>query len=338
MRSLDTSLPNHHGRRRQRPSQKASAELLQAFKAAALSVTQLYKTATATAEEEDDNVEGGGALTEANLQEAHESGYQAALDELLGFLDEGELGLGDGEGWSVREWATRRLRGVDSMVAEENGEKEEEHMRIDGESLRYAGVESSSPDSRRRKPRPRTSSLERARTVQQAGTQSSRSLQSSSPLPDARDQQQQQTQQPQQQQQQASRTTVNSHEVQNHAPDVFHFRSVPPTQSRQQPSHDTSSVSSSTESTPNLPSRRSPTAIRLEIKPTTRSTRSHNRNPHTHTNHQRMLERGSSGLSATVGLGHGAGAKRKGGFMDMEFFDFSGAGDEYGGCKRGRLG
>lgn len=36
------------------------------------------------------------------------AGYQDALEDLLDFLDQKNLGLEDGEGWRVREWATRR--------------------------------------------------------------------------------------------------------------------------------------------------------------------------------------------------------------------------------------
>lgn len=108
MRSLDTSLPGAS------PSKTQIAEpaeqLLNAFKAAALSVTKLYKTAA------DDK---GRAKAE---------GYQAALDELLAFLDKEDIGLSDGEGWRVRAWATERLDGRDagsqSMESDdESGEK-----------------------------------------------------------------------------------------------------------------------------------------------------------------------------------------------------------------------
>lgn len=106
MRSLNTSLPRSSPRRRKR--RQAQSQLLQAFKAAALSVTQLYKTAT---------------LDEDNARSA---GYQDALDELLTFLDQENLGLGDGEGWRVRQWATKRLSSTtygSEGDAESEGEK-----------------------------------------------------------------------------------------------------------------------------------------------------------------------------------------------------------------------
>ncbi len=105
MRSLDTSLPRSSPRRRKR--RQAQGQLLQAFKAAALSVTQLYKNAT---------------LNEDN---ARSVGYQDALDELLAFLDQENLGLGDGEGWRVRQWATKRLSST-TYGSEGEAESEEE--------------------------------------------------------------------------------------------------------------------------------------------------------------------------------------------------------------------
>lgn len=90
MRSLNTSLPRSPRRRRSNPPPE---QLIQTFKAAALSVTNLYKTAA------------------ADQARAREAGYQDALDDILAFLDKENLGLGDGEGWKVRQWATERLDG-----------------------------------------------------------------------------------------------------------------------------------------------------------------------------------------------------------------------------------
>lgn len=90
MKSLNSSLPGSSSQNRRK---QPNSELLQAFKAAALSVTQLYKTA---------------ATEEDSTRESHSVGYLGALDDLLTFLDERNLGLGDGEGWQVREWATQR--------------------------------------------------------------------------------------------------------------------------------------------------------------------------------------------------------------------------------------
>ncbi|EED17706.1 conserved hypothetical protein [Talaromyces stipitatus ATCC 10500] len=86
MRSLNTSLPSSTSHA-QPPEQ-----LLQAFKAAALSVTNLYKS----------------AVTD-----------QAQAKQ----LDRKHLGLGDGEGWQVRQWATERLDGVPSNSESEDDDK-----------------------------------------------------------------------------------------------------------------------------------------------------------------------------------------------------------------------
>jgi hypothetical protein len=84
MRSLNTSLP----KTRRQP------DVHQSFRTAALNVTNLYKSAL------------------ADLDRARSDGYQEALDELLGFLDRENIGVGDGEGWRIRQWATERLDGV----------------------------------------------------------------------------------------------------------------------------------------------------------------------------------------------------------------------------------
>jgi hypothetical protein len=102
MRHLSSSLPGTR-RRNEQPQQ-----LLSDFKAAALSVTNLYKTATA---------ENG---------RSREAGYQDALDDLLAFLDKENMGLMDGEGWRVRRWATERLDDAPKgNEDEEDGSKEE---------------------------------------------------------------------------------------------------------------------------------------------------------------------------------------------------------------------
>ena len=89
MKSLNTSLPRSSRRRSDPPPE----QLIQTFKAAALSVTNLYKTAA------------------SDLARAREAGYQDALDDILALLDKENLGLDDGEGWRVRQWATERLDG-----------------------------------------------------------------------------------------------------------------------------------------------------------------------------------------------------------------------------------
>lgn len=108
MRSLNTSLP---GATPSKAQADPPEQLLTAFKAAALSVTNLYKSAA------------------ANQGRARLEGYQDALDELLAFLDREDIGLSDGEGWRVRRWATERLDGRDSvsqsMESDDDSEKTE---------------------------------------------------------------------------------------------------------------------------------------------------------------------------------------------------------------------
>ncbi|KAK3316686.1 hypothetical protein B0H66DRAFT_626043 [Apodospora peruviana] len=88
-----------------------SAELLDAFKAAALSVTKLYKTSTAA------------------QSKARGDGYQDCLDDLLAFLDNEKIGVVDGDGWRIRKWITDRLEGRDAvsqiMESEDEADKGE---------------------------------------------------------------------------------------------------------------------------------------------------------------------------------------------------------------------
>ncbi len=81
-------------------------QLLDAFKAAALSVTKLYKTSAAA------------------QSKARSDGYQDCLDDLLAFLDKRHIGLSDGEGWQIRKWATERLDGRDGVA--QNTESDDE--------------------------------------------------------------------------------------------------------------------------------------------------------------------------------------------------------------------
>ncbi|RDL37852.1 Uncharacterized protein BP5553_05285 [Venustampulla echinocandica] len=133
MRSLNTSLP-----RTSPPKQQMGdppEQLLQAFKAAALSVTTLYKTAA------------------TDQSKARADGYQDALDELLTFLDKEDIGLSDGEGWRIRRWATERLDGRDSVS--QNPESDDEAPeKADGGS---SPVLQRSQSATRLQPNPRTS-------------------------------------------------------------------------------------------------------------------------------------------------------------------------------------
>ena len=88
MRSLNTSLPSTSAPRR---GWKPPEQLLQSFKSAALSVTNLYKSAA------------------SEQTAARSAGYQEALEDLLGFLERENIGLGNGEGWRVRQWLAERM-------------------------------------------------------------------------------------------------------------------------------------------------------------------------------------------------------------------------------------
>ncbi|KAI9813632.1 MAG: hypothetical protein M1827_003703 [Pycnora praestabilis] len=107
MRSLNTSLPQSP-----KPSEAQPPEqLFQVFSSAALSVTKLFKKAV------------------ADQDQARQSGYQEALDDVLTFLDKESLGLGDGEGWRVRQWATERLDGTARGQTGSDSDEEEKRAR-----------------------------------------------------------------------------------------------------------------------------------------------------------------------------------------------------------------
>ena len=128
MKSLNTSLP-----RASRPSHPPE-QLLQAFKNAALSVTNLYRTA------------------EASEHRSRQAGYQDALDELLAFLDQQNIGLEDGEGWLIRRWATERL---DAQPTYHGGSESDEDRQEAGKPTQSDNTQKK--DDRR----PRTNSIQR---------------------------------------------------------------------------------------------------------------------------------------------------------------------------------
>lgn len=125
MRSLNTSLPSSTSR------PPPPEQLLQAFRTAALSVTNLYKS----------------AVTDQSA--SRQAGYQEALEDLLSFLDRENLGLQDGEGWRVRQWATERY---DGSAHQQQADSDDERVEIET--------------------RPRSNSLSRAQSPEQARTQS----------------------------------------------------------------------------------------------------------------------------------------------------------------------
>ncbi|KAF2092103.1 hypothetical protein K490DRAFT_61547 [Saccharata proteae CBS 121410] len=104
MRSLNTSLPATTSPRKR--ARQPPLQLLQAFKTAALQVTNLYKAAA------------------SDRERSHDEGYQDALEDMLNFLDNENLGVGDGEGWRVRQWVTERLQ--ESPLGASTSDEEEE--------------------------------------------------------------------------------------------------------------------------------------------------------------------------------------------------------------------
>jgi hypothetical protein len=279
MRSLNTSLPRTSPRRNQQPPE----ELLSAFKAAALSVTNLYKNA---------------ASEQARSRAA---GYQDALDDLLSFLDKENLGLGDGEGWSVRQWATERFDGAHSAARESEDEEEEQEEQ----------PRSSSPEVARK---PTTAS-----NAPQDLPQSEPSL----VVPDIPSVQHQQ-------QPQATRTDSTV----PHA-DTFTFRSsmtYPPPHQDREVDMDTSNnpaADSPNSSTSNNP-------VRLEVH----SRRRNNHNRSNNNNNNNNSNRIASINLGSLGSGAGSKRKNLGDFFDISGLSFgngnNGRDNSDRGGKRGR--
>ncbi|KAM4066100.1 hypothetical protein HRG_000252 [Hirsutella rhossiliensis] len=131
---------SHYGASGKQTSHHDSPEqLLDVFKAAALSVTKLYKTS---------------ALAESR---SRAEGYQECLENLLIFLDRENLGLRDGEGWKVRAWATERLDGREAAL-QATTESEDEVDRTDRPTSPEAARTSTEPQASTQRPTGPTSS------------------------------------------------------------------------------------------------------------------------------------------------------------------------------------
>ncbi|RKU49389.1 hypothetical protein DL546_004829 [Coniochaeta pulveracea] len=102
-------------------------QLLDAFKAAALSVTKLYKTSAAA------------------QAKARADGYQDCLDDILSFLDKESIGLSDGDGWTIRKWATERLEGRDTATMDSDEEVDKSDAMSSPELHRSTTVRQASP-------------------------------------------------------------------------------------------------------------------------------------------------------------------------------------------------
>ncbi|KAL8724447.1 MAG: hypothetical protein Q9166_007951 [cf. Caloplaca sp. 2 TL-2023] len=281
MRNLHTSLP------RSPAAQQPPEQLLQAFKTAALSVTNLYKTAA------------------SDQARARQNGYQEALDDILAFLDKEHLGLGDGEGWKVRQWATERLDGNagDRAAASESDDER-------GETEKRA--RSSSPVVQHK-----SSTID---TLPPPGSTSPIRVTSAPPLPHLLPQ------------------PPTSHPTS--ASEIFSFRSSHPyPQDIDMVSSDSTSTTTSIIQPPeiqNIPAiPTSSPSLRVEVLP--RGARTPHRTSSYHTN--RHNTRGAS-LMNRRSLGSGAGSKRR--FDLNEYFDLGGLGEGRdgmggGGGKKGRL-
>ncbi|KAI9784283.1 MAG: hypothetical protein M1839_002344 [Geoglossum umbratile] len=291
MRSLNTSLPASS------PPKQAPGHLLQAFRSAALSVTTLYK------------------LSAAEADRSRKEGYQEALDDLLQFLDRENLGLGDGEGWRVRQWATvGKAEGRDCTSGATASDSDDERA----ETQKRA--RSLSPLTQR------NGNLQEQPRSQQATRQPSPVRTGSAPpaVP---------TQQLSQQQQQASTAR----------PDPFTFRSpiTLPQYSDSDielPDHDIFSGPSSQSSNDAFQFQQQSNTPSLRVEVVPRTTRSSTRLA-THNTRSMINPRSSTSISA---LGAGAGFKRRlpfGEFFDLGSFE-NNRKDGFGGgngTKRGRL-
>ncbi len=243
MRSLNSSLPRSSSTRRSNPPPE---QLIQSFKTAALSVTNLYKTAA------------------ADQARARDAGYQHALDDLLVFLDKENLGLDDGEGWKVRQWATERLDG--SPLGHTGSDSEDERV----ETTKRA--RSSSPTVQR------STGLE-AENLRQPSRSTSpvRTTSTSMPPPPA--------------------PTQTSSPIQ--APQPFLFRSAIPypqdidMQTSESTSNNTSPSPQEPQSQAQMPS--SGPAVRLEVVPRG------SRTPHRGTRHTTRPAAGTRSLGAGAG-------------------------------------
>ena len=105
MRSLNTSLPSST------PTTQPPELLLQAFKTAALSVTNLYKNAV------------------SDQAQSRHLGYQDALEDLRAFLDKERLGNEDGEASRIRSWVMERIDGTGTSASESDDDRSDSDKR-----------------------------------------------------------------------------------------------------------------------------------------------------------------------------------------------------------------
>lgn len=273
MRSLNTSLPSST------PYPQPPEQLLQAFKTAALSVTNLYKSAV------------------ADQAQARQAGYQEAIEDLFNFLDRENLGLGDGEGWKVRQWATERADGTAATASDSDDDDKR--------------ARSSSPImSRKEHPE-----ADRSRQISRS---------TSPPRGELGPAQQQQQQQPPPQPEQQSAMTQTDDSNVFARPPVFTFTAGP--QFPQFPSQDVDMQTSDSAPTNSASEEEAPSTVSVSVMP--RNSRAPNRlnNPSRHTGRSSTRE-----PSTTIG------SKRKLQFPDFFDISGLNGREFFGGGKRGRF-
>ncbi|KAL8707244.1 MAG: hypothetical protein Q9220_007687 [cf. Caloplaca sp. 1 TL-2023] len=295
MRSLNKSLPRAPNTTATQPPE----QLLQAFKTAALSVTNLYKTAA------------------SDQTRARQAGYQEALDDILAFLDKQNLGLGDGEGWRVRQWATERLDGstAGAMASDSDDEK--------GETVKRD--RSDSPVIQHKSSTEVLSAAQQQQQQQVGSTSPARNI-SAPPIP-------QNAVQP------ALTSTPASTSITTQ-PEIFSFRSSHPYPHDVDMVISESSTATSGNKSPTstplaLPPPPPPAAVRVEVRGT--------RTPHRHASHSNRHNTRGANMMNRRSLGPGAGSKRR--FDVNDYFDLGNLGDGKdgtgggggGGGKKGRL-
>ncbi|EEP75713.1 predicted protein [Uncinocarpus reesii 1704] len=129
MRSLNSSLPSNS-------APQPPEVLLQAFKAAALSVTNLYKSAV------------------SDQTQLRNLGYQDALEDLRAFLDKERIGLSDGEGSRIRNWIADRIDGTGVAGNDSDDERLDSEKRNRSTSPNAVRKEPSEPNRHSRSASP----------------------------------------------------------------------------------------------------------------------------------------------------------------------------------------
>lgn len=127
MRSLNKSLPST-------TAAQPPELLLQAFKTAALSVTNLYKNAV------------------SDQAQSRQLGYQDALEDLRAFLDKEKIGFTDGEGQKIRNWVMEKI----DMAGTTSNDSDDDKTDADktNRAASPAAVRKINPDTTASKPQP----------------------------------------------------------------------------------------------------------------------------------------------------------------------------------------